>query len=368
MTAIDRMMGITRHPIPLRPTDAAVFMGAPAPRDLWDLVAASDPYALVSQTPEWMDAMVALGDVVNATRWYRAADGRDLILPMARRRFGGRRATRSSFGEGWGFGGLLAPGGPTRVDVTGVFADLATLPALRTTMRVNPLQADVWDLADHPEGLIERKRLAHVIDLAGGSEAVWSDQTTSQGRRGVRRARKLGVEVRRDTDGDLLPVFYDMLLQSFDRWAERQSEPRWLARYRGKRRDPLEKFAMLSERLGDAFGLYVAFHEDRPAAAVLVLMGANAHYTRGVMDVEVGGTTNANDLLHWTAIEDACASGCLTYHMGESSEGSSLARYKQKMGATPVPYAEYIVERMPLTRMDAALRGTVKRMIGFKDA
>ena len=262
------MTATASRPIPMRAADGALFRGAPAPRNVWREVAAADPYALVTQSPEWMDAMVAATGAVDVTRWYRAADGRDLILPLARRRRGGRYAVRSSFAEGWGFGGLLAPGGPSRDDATGVLADLATLPALRTTVRINPLLAAVWDQAAPPAGLRVLPRMAHVLDLEGGPDVIWNERMSSQGRRGVRRARKLGVEVERDRDGELLPVFHEMLLASFDRWARRQGEPRWLARYRGVRRDPLEKFMILADRLGDSFRLYIARHEGRPAAAV----------------------------------------------------------------------------------------------------
>jgi len=54
------------------------------------------------------------------------------------------------------------------------------------------------------------------------------------------------------------------------------------------------------------------------------------------------------------AIEHACADGCRWYSMGESRPGSSLARFKAGFGAIEIPYSTYLLERMPISRIDAA--------------
>ena len=361
--------GMRREPTPSGHSVLAgdLSVTSPAPRDVWLRVSRSDPHALVTQTPEWTDAMVEAVGWIDVSRWYVTPDGRDLVLPMVQRRLGGSLGLRSSFADAHGTGGLLAPGGVTSSDVEMVLADLERQPALRTAIRINPLLAGPWGEATPPPGLIVRPRHAHVLDLNGGADVVWNTKMTSKARGGVRRARKLGVEVECDTTGELIPVFYELLLQSFDRWAARQHEPAWLTRVRGKRRDPLRKFEIMADRLGGAFRLYVARHQGRPAAAVMVLSEANAYVTRGAMDAAIGGRTKANDLLHWTAIEDACRSGCRAYHMGVSAPESSLARFKEKFGARLVPYGDYIIERLPITRADAALRRLTKRVIGFRD-
>lgn len=340
---------------------------SPAPRDVWRRVIETDPYVLATQTPEWTDAMVDVGGWVDASRWYETWEGRDIVLPMVHRRLGGSHGPHSSFSAGYGIGGLVAMDSVISSDVELALADLALQSSVRTTIRINPLLDQTWRKAQAPEGLIVKPRHAHVLDLEGGVDEVWHTKLLSRARRGVRRARKLGVEVECDTDGHLVPVFYEMLMQSIDRWAARQHEPKRLARIRGIKRDPRRKFEIIADRLGDGFRLYVARHEGRPAAAVMVFTGTNAHYTRGAMDADVGGKTNANDLLHWMAIGDACVSGCRSYHMGESRPGSSLAQYKEKFGAQLVPYGEYIIERLPITATDGALRKVVKRAIRFRD-
>jgi lipid II:glycine glycyltransferase (peptidoglycan interpeptide bridge formation enzyme) len=114
--------------------------------------------------------------------------------------------------------------------------------------------------------------------------------------------------------------------------------------------------------------IWVARYEGRPVASIVVLQDGNASYTRGAMIKDLAGHTKANDLLHWLAIRAACEAGCRDYHMGESGRSSSLAQFKKKFGARPVPYSEYRIERLPLTRADTAARGLVKRIVGFRDA
>ena len=86
------------------------------------------------------------------------------------------------------------------------------------------------------------------------------------------------------------------------------------------------------------------------------------------MDRELAAPTRANFLLHRLAIEDACVSGCRAYHMGESGTSSGLARFKEEFGAVPHRYAEYQLERLPLTAADRTIRSGAKRVVGFREA
>jgi hypothetical protein len=154
---------------------------------------------------------------------------------------------------------------------------------------------------------------------------------------------------------------------SVERWASQQHEPLALARLRARRRDPLSKFRAIAGALSGACCIWVAWAGERPAAAILVLRGRNASYTRGAMDKQLAGPTRANYLLHQLAIEDACAAGCRWYHFGESGASDRLAQFKTRFGAQPYPYAEYYVERIPLTRAEKHARAVAKRAIGFRD-
>jgi hypothetical protein len=341
---------------------------SPAPRDVWNELLAADPFSLVTQSPGWLDSRCTLGGYDDASRLYEREDGRRLLLPMVSRRGlgDGGLAVQSSFGEGWGMGGLLAPGGVTRDDVAVVARDLVARPALRTLVRPNPLLADAWGAAAGGSTR-ELPRLAHVLDLAGGYDHVWRTCFAQGARTNVRKAEKAGVVVERGSSEEHVTAFYGLFDRQLDRWGAGQHEPLWLARFRGHRRDPVRKFHLLAQALGDAFGVWVASLDGRPIATTIVLRGTNAHYTRGAMDIEAAGPTRANYLLQARAIQDACEMGCRHYHFGESGRSTSLAFFKSRFGAEGIPYSEYRLERLPFTAVDQRMRAVVKRVVGFKD-
>ena len=215
---------------------------------------------------------------------------------------------------------------------------------------------------------IERiSRRAHVIDLHGGFEHVWTNRRATKARSGARKAEKHGVEARAYRGGEGVEVFYRLYLRSIDRWAERQHEPKRPADRRAAHRDPLAKLQHIAGTLRDACRIWIAWRLGQPIAGTIVLIGRNADYILGAMDKCLAGPVNANDLLHARAIEEACHLGCGRYHMGESGQSSSLAQYKQRLGALAFDYEEVHLERLPLTRTDRVLRGAVKRILGFRD-
>lgn len=341
---------------------------SPAPRDVWEDMLAHDSHALISQTPAWLDTICATENYRDASRLYRTADGRQMVLPLVQQtQRPTSLAVSASFPVGWGMGGLVASGELRTEDVAAMFADLDQNTGLRVGIRPNPLQGDLWASAA-PRGIVRIPRVAHVLDLEGGFETVWERRFRGTKRTAVRKAEKSNLEVACDTTGKLVPVLYDLWEQSIVRWAQQQHEPVWLARLRGHQRDPIRKFHLMAQNLGTACKIWVAWLQGEPVAAILVLQGKNAHYTRGAMNQELAGPLRANDLLHRHAIEDACQAGCRYYHMGETGQSSSLSQFKEHFGAQPHDYAEYRLERLPITSADKRLRGFVKRVIGFRDA
>lgn len=339
----------------------------PAPEPLWREVLEGDDAALAFQTPEWIAALRAAGGYEDASRAYVFADGVRAVLPLVRRsgRLPKALAPQASMPHAWGTGGLIADGPLRPAHLERVTRELATLPAIQTAVRPNPLHARLWESAP---GAAVTPRCAHVLDLDGGPDHVWKHRFSSNARRGVRKAERAGVEVACGTDQRLLDAFHHLLGTSVERWAVAQNEPLLLSRWRARRRDPHEKFSHIARALGDALRVWVAYHRGAPVAAAIVVVGRDASYTRGAMDKALAGPVCANDLLHWHAIRDACAAGCLRYHMGESGGSRPLARFKEKFGAEPHAYAEYRFERLPLTRWDARARGLAKRALRFRDA
>ena len=346
---------------------SAFSVKSPAPRDVWQTLAAHDSDTLITQTPAWIDCICEQGNYVDASRLYEFRNGKQIILPLVQRRWLPRAVNMAaSMPHAWGIGGLLSSAPLVPEDIEAIFADLRQVKYLDVHLRPNPLHGDVWAAAQVGR-TVTVPRLAHVLDLEGGFDEVWRHRFRQGTRANVRRAERAGVEIECDTTGKLMPVFYELFEKSVARWADQQNEPHWLAQWRAQQRDPLQKFLTIAHTLGEACRVWVARHNGTPVASIIVLQGANAHYTRGAMNQELAGPLHANYLLQKMSIEDACNHGCRYYHMGESGASESLAHYKTRFGAVAYPYAEYNLERVPLTQIDGIVRRSVKRVIGFKD-
>ena len=340
---------------------------SPAPRDAWEEVLRNDPLALETQSPAWADAMCAAGVFEDASRLYETADGRRLVLPLLRRSFFGRAmAFEASNPPHCGVGGLLAPEGACAEEIAAVFDDLAPRHVLSQSVWPNPLLASTW-VAAAPARATAIPRRAHLLDLEGGWEQVWSKRFQGSKRSSTRRAERLGVTVECGTSGRLVPEFYRLLEQAAARWARLQHEPYWLAIRRLKHRDPLEKFEAIGRLLGERCRIWLARVDGQPAAAIVVIQGSNAYYFRGAMDEEMA-KYRASDLIQRIAIEDACRAGCRYYYMGDSGWSASLAQFKERFGAQAYPYSEYRLERLPLSRTGREIKKVIKRVIRFKDS
>lgn len=338
---------------------------SPAPRATWSRLAAADPTSMVDHTPAWTDAIVASGPYRDVSCLYELTDGRQFVLPLVQRTGTARLAGISaSFPEGWGFGGVVGPGRDAGV-IRAILADLAERRDVHTRLRPNPLEADLWAEGAPPDVVSTPKR-AHVLDLAPGVDALREGMHPSA-RRALRKAERSAITLTTDASSRRIEDYYLLYQRSLARWAATSHEPGWLASWRGRRRDPIEKLHTLAALLGDRFRLYLTYVDGQPAAGQIVLLGNAAHDTRGAMDKELANPVRATFLIQWQAIVDAAEAGCTALHLGESGTSTTLARYKEHYGARSVPYRDYRIERLPLTRGDALLRGAVKRLIGFQE-
>lgn len=338
---------------------------SPAPRDRWQSLMASDTAALPEQAPEWVDALVAGSRHRDASRLYSFPDGREVVLPLVGRRgVAGIGGWLQSYPHGWGMGGLIGAEADTDM-ARAILRDLRSLGNQRIAIRPDPRRWTAWAdaLDDH---VLRIPRRAHVVDLDGGAEAVWSRMSKSA-RRGVRNAERVGVRIESGRSDALLREYYSLFLLSVDRWAAQQHEPRALAHARAQLRDPFAKLQSMSEHLGKNFVVTLAYVDDKPAAGSISLFAGTAHDTRSAMDREMVGSSGAGDLVQWSTLKLACERGCTAYHLGESGQSVKLSQFKEKFGARPYDYAEMRIERLPWTRADLALRSGVKRLLGFRD-
>jgi Acetyltransferase (GNAT) domain len=339
-----------------------------AARQIWHAaLAAEGGAALISQTPRWLECVCASGRYEDATRAYRAVDGRALILPLARvRRLPAAAAMEASMPFGWSTGGLVCSAHVSVDDVSAIVRDLCARRALRVVVRPGAAAKGVWAAAVRGD-VVRTRHMEQTVDLARGFNAVWTSRFSRKVRSWYRKAeRRLTVEW--DDTGRLVPVFDALYRRSVARWAQQQHEPLALARWRAERRDPRHKFEAVAERLGPACRIGVAWRDGEPAAAIIVLAhGQHETYWRGAMDRDVAAGTGANELLHGMAIEHACLSHRRFYHMGESAPNSSLARFKQGFGAEEAHAVGYRFERVPLTTAEDLLRRQMKQLLRFRD-
>ena len=342
---------------------------APAEAAVWDALYDLDPSALPTQSRVWARAIEAVSGSRIIGRQYRFSDGLEAVLPLFGRRIFPLPVTvLNSPPPAWGFGGLLTSSAATAWHLSAILDDCAGLPGAAVSIRPNPLHGSDWMQAGEAAGWAREPRNAHVLDLEGGFEAVWSTRFSGTARNRIRRAQRQGVVVEIGNSEALVREFDHLFRLSIDRWARKQNEFRWLARLRGHVRDSSRKFRELALHAGGLLQFAIARHEGRPVAGVIILTDRNAHYTRGAMDALHIGKTYANYLLHSTMIAHACKRGCRHYHMGETGNSHSLARFKGEFGAVAVPYAEIQLERLPVFSADRRMRSAVKQLIGFSDA
>lgn len=338
---------------------------SPVPQDKWRSMLNLDPAALPDHSPEWIEAMVAGGRYSDASRLYSFADGREVLLPLVRRRgLAGIGGWLQSFPAGWGMGGLVGTDADPEI-ARAILQDLRTLRLQRISIRPDSQKWPIWAEALQDDVLTIPRR-AHVIDLSGGIDEVWRGMSQAS-RRHVRIAERQGVRIEMGNSEALLQDYYALFLLSVDRWAGNQHEPLALARARARRRDPLAKLRSLARHMDEGFLITLAYLEGKPVAGAVVLLVGTAHYTRAAMNREAVGKSGAGYLIQWKALERACELGCTAYHMGESGQSAALAQFKEKLGAVPFDYAELRLDRLPWTRTDMAVRGAVKRVLGCKD-
>jgi hypothetical protein len=260
---------------------------------------------------------------------------------------------------------MLSDGPLDAADVVAVVEDLRGDPrVLRTVVAPGPRSAGAWNIG-HLPGVKAVPRRGHLLELDRGFDRIWTERFAGKARTAVRKAEKSGVTVERDTTGALIPEFLHLRRMSIERWARQQHEPLALAHWRAQRSEPDGRLWTMAAA-SSGFHLYLARHEGRPVAGIVVLHGRGASYVLGAMDKALASPVRANDLLQRVAIEDACLAGLAFYDLGETGTNDELAAFKMRFGAQPTSWSDYVIERLPLTEAGQAVRTVVKRAVGFK--
>jgi hypothetical protein len=342
------------------------------PEDVWAAVASADPSTTPFQTPAWRNCVDRLSGWRDASRLYETADGRQLVLMLARRGAGERLAMAASWPAGWGAGGVLAPGGVQPDEVALVCADLASGPVVSVSVRPGFEAAGAW--ADSGcwqgagaggvarghrfplgGGAFTIPRAVHVAHFRHGEpfEAYWERCVPARIRRAIRtagrHAAQAGVQISSGNSPALVAALYEVYLRWIDWRAEQRKVPGRVARWQARRAEPYQKFAGVAAALGDGCRIWVATWQGRPVGATVSLYaGETAIGWRAFTDRSVPNKFRLFEVMATEAVRDAHDSGCRYLEMGESVGRRDLASIKARFGGEEHDFAEYCHERVPV--------------------
>jgi hypothetical protein len=332
---------------------------SPAPRAIWQTLLEASHQALVFATPLWLDFVTKVESMIDASRFYEFSNGKQAIIPLIRSRNGFKAY---SMPNGWGQGGLIAHPVLNKNEFDLIMNDLRHIGVMKVNIRPSPLDVNFWEkMGDFFDASIEQS--THILDISKGFEHFWSATIHSGTRNHIRKGEKLGLVVECDTTGQAVADFYQLYLTWNENRARDRRFPilpyRWLA----KQREPLNKFMVVSDGLGTNCQVWTAKLNGVPiSAAILLLYNQHAFFWRAHSDKTRIGPTHANEVLQKYMIEESCRQGCHYYHMGESGGVASLMQYKEKFGAVQHCYREYVLEQLPLSKLEQSIQMLVKKI------
>jgi FemAB-related protein (PEP-CTERM system-associated) len=208
-------------------------------------------------------------------------------------------------------------GGPVCVDAT---ATDALVRAARD--RANELKADYLELrcasAIETDMSVSTRKISMHIELAPDPDTLWN-KFASKHRTNIRRAQKNNLEVR-SGGAELLDTFYSVMEQSW-----RQLGTPFYAR---------SYFEAILKALPEYTSIFVCSQGTTPVAVAF-----NGYFNGMVEGLWAGGTElsrplQANYVLYWEMMRDACVRGCARYHLGRSTADSGAEDFKKKWNAT----------------------------------
>ena len=322
---------------------------SPVPREVWESLTGSSQDVVVSQSLRWRDAVLASGVYTDVSLLYEFSSGRQVLMPMVQRRWRTPlEPTAASWPHRWGAGGPISRGGETGpAEAAAVLGHVARRDMFGAEIHLSHVSKPLW-LNAAPQFRIVKEPY-YVLDLAGGFGEVWQRKFKGTFRWSVRKAERLGVDVEVDRSGRLLEVFYGLYQKSIQRWSVMMREPSWFARWHVTRFTPLSMLQAVATNFGPDCATWIARSGGVPVAAMIIVNGGSRTLAwKAAMDKSAGGRLRASHLLQRLAIEEACASGSRFYDMGLAEPGSSLASFKESLGAA-LHFTHYLqAQRIPV--------------------
>ena len=251
------------------------------------------------------------GHLGHSTTYLEARDGGALVgvlpLVLTRSRIFGRILCSMPFVN---YGGPVAvDAGTTRQLIQAAQDHAGRVRADYLELRcVEPIETDMH---------VSLHKISMTIDLDADPDQLWN-KFTSKHRTNIRRVYKDGLTV---TAGgrELLPAFYAVMQRS---WRD-LGTPIYAQSY----------FEAIVDAFPDQTRVFICYQGGEPVAV------AFNGYFAGMVEGMWAGTTaaghdlNANYVLYWEMIKDACERGYRRYHLGRSTAGSGAEQFKKKWNA-----------------------------------
>ncbi len=175
-----------------------------------------------------------------------------------------------------------------------------------------------------------------IVDLRGGPASVWRDMSGSR-RKGIRRAEREGVTVRRVAAADDIDQCYRL----FEATYRRVGLPLF----------DVSLFQAALDRLGDRVRFYLAERGGEVVAARALLLTDQTMYDWFAGSTQEGESGHGNELTVWQALQDACALGLRRFDFGGGGnphQPYGPREFKRRFGGTPMQYYRFVIKHAPI--------------------
>lgn len=294
---------------------------------LWEKVARNCPYATFFHTPYWARAFhKTYPNYLIDTRGYILEDGAIAILPLMRLKsrfsiFTGDTVQSMFPGV---YGGVISDNSISNEEARRIYESLLDRKTKYILIMDNPFYP-----TSPGESYKRTENSTHVLYLEKGFEQIW-DEFSHGNKRGIKKARKLGVTVRTATTIADVRAYYQVYADSLQRWGKRTT-----SRY------PCTLFENLYQINPEHVKLWLTEVDGKVVSGALVLYW-NRHVVpwHGCSISEYFKYSPMN-ILQSEIIRDACERGYTYYDFNPSGVHEGSARFKELMGAEMVSFAVY---------------------------
>ncbi len=221
------------------------------------------------------------------------------------------------------------------LDERGGLADDATAHAVLQSLarHVDHLRIIPWPLgpAITVRGARQRVYETAVIDCSNGFDAVLGN-VRGVTRRMAGQAQRRGVVCDR-ADESVLPAYFDILREASIGW--------------GLPRPPVsyELLEAVLRHGGDDAQLWLSRLDGEAIGGGVILFGSQELFFWSAAMRREFGRYRPSNALNLALIGEACARGVRWYNLGASQGLEGVARFKEDLGATSIPYVELSLRR-----------------------